>query len=53
MSRQMMTGRSWSPPEVGRIRVTGTSFGVRLDGNAWHVVALTEGEVELRTDDGD
>ena len=37
--------------EAGRIRVTGTSFGVRLDDNA-AVVALTEGKLELRTGDG-
>ena len=38
--------------EAGRIRVTGTSFGVRLhDGAA--VVALAEGKLELRTGDGD
>lgn len=36
---------------AGRIRVTGTSFGVRLKGDA-AIVALTEGEVELRTVDG-
>ena len=34
--------------EAGRIRVTGTSFGVRLDDDA-AVVALTEGKLELRT----
>ena len=38
--------------EAGRIRVTGTSFGVRLDDNA-ALVALTEGKLALRTDDGD
>ena len=37
--------------EAGRIRVTGTSFGVRLDDNA-AFVALTEGNLELRTGDG-
>ncbi len=36
---------------AGRIRVTGTSFGVRLDDDT-AVVALTEGELELRTVDG-
>lgn len=37
--------------EVGRIRVTGTSFGVRLDDDA-AVVALTKGELDLRIGDG-
>ena len=37
--------------EAGRIRVTGTSFGVRLGDDA-AVVALTEGNLELRTGDG-
>ena len=37
--------------KVGRIRVTGTSFGVRLDDDA-AVVALTKGELDLRTGDG-
>lgn len=36
--------------EAGRIHVTGTSFGVRLDDGA-AVVALTEGKLELRTGD--
>ena len=33
--------------EAGRIRVTGTSFGMRLDDNA-AVVSLIEGSFELR-----
>ena len=37
---------------AGRIRVTGTSFGVRLDEDAV-VVALTEGKLQLRTGDRD
>ena len=36
---------------AGCIRVTGTSFGVRLDDNA-AVVALIEGELDLRTGEG-
>ena len=37
--------------EAGRIRVTGTSFGMRLDDNA-AVVSLTEGSLEFRTGHG-
>ena len=37
--------------EAGRIRVTGTSFGMRLDDNA-AVVSLTEGGLEFRTGHG-